>query len=317
MTSVTNDVLDNKTKTFQSHKTIVSNNEKIISTHADSLTEKLHNFIQLSQKTASSLEIEARQFRSLEQQSLAHHTQKVDEQFNIAQDLFQRIQSCDILEEKAVTSLQREFEAAHKSFKEETSSWGASLEMTCKTLCDKVASASTQQVTALQEAILALYSLLDTAVLDVQGFLKEERQALRAMKDLAETSTHGKVTHLKQQNEILAQMLVNERKDAEMAKSDLIQRVSGLLGEFMQKRDESLRESVESLQNSNVEAKALLISTFGQQVDIHQDAMQRNTNLDSGLGRSGAQAEEAREDATNVREQFDISSRVKLIYILL
>lgn len=302
MTSVNQLRVDNKAKIFHSHKTIVSNNEKIISAHADSLTEKLDEFIQLSQKTASTLEIEARQFRSSEQQSLAHHIQKADEQFIIAQDLFQRIQSCDVLEEKAVTSLQREFEAAHRSFKEETSSWGASLEMSCKTLCDKVASASTQQVTALQEAILALYSLLDTAVLDVQGFLKEERQALRAMKDLAESSTHEKVSHLKQQNEILAQMLVNERKDAETAKSDLIQRISGLLGEFMQKRDESLRESVESLQNSNVDAKALLISTFGQQVDIHQDAMQRNTNLDSGLGKSGAQAGEAREDATNVRE---------------
>ena len=248
---------------------------------------------------------------------MAHHIQKVDEQFNVAQDLFRRIQSCDVLEEKAVTSLQREFEATQKSFKEETSSWGASLEVTCKTLFDKVANASSQQVTALQEAILSLYSLLDTTVVDVQGFLKEERQALRAMKDLAETSTHENVSHLKQQNEILAQMLVNERKDAETAKSDLIQRVSGLLGEFMQKRDESLRGSVESLQNSNLEAKALLISTFGRQVDIHQDAMQRNTNLDSGLGRSGAQAEEAREDATNVREQFDMSSLVELIYIFL
>jgi kinesin family protein 11 len=184
--------------------------------------------------------------------------------------------------------------------------------MTCKTLCDKVASASSQQVTALREAILTLYSLLDTAVLDVQEFLKEERQALRAMKDLAETSTHENVSHLKQQNEILAQMLVNERKDAETAKSDLIQRVSGLLGEFMQKRDESLRGSVESLQNSNVEAKALLISTLGRQVDIHQNAMQRNTNLDSGLGRSGAKAEEAREDAADVREQLVISSQLNL-----
>ena len=285
--------------------------------HADSLAEKLHKFIQLSQKTTSSLEIEALHFRSSEQQSLEHHIQKVDEQFNIAQDLFQRIQSCDVLEEKAVASLQREFEAAHKSFKEETSSWGASLEMTCKALCDKVASASTQQVTALQEAILALYSLLDTTVLDVQGFLKEERQALRSMKDLAETSTHEKVSHLKQQNEILAQMLVNERKDAEAAKSDLIHRVSGLLGEFMQKRDESLKGSVESLQDSNMEAKALLVSTFGRQVDIHQDAMQRNTNLDSGLGRTGAEAEETREDATNVREQLDMSFRVELIYVFI
>jgi hypothetical protein len=39
----------------------------------------------------------------------------------------------------------------------------------------------------LQAPILSLYSLLETAVLDVQEFLKEERRALRAMKDLAET----------------------------------------------------------------------------------------------------------------------------------
>jgi hypothetical protein len=58
--------------------------------------------------------------------------------------------------------------------------------MTCKNLCDKVASVSTEQVTVLHEVILTLYPLLETAVLDVQEFLKEERRALQAMKDLAE-----------------------------------------------------------------------------------------------------------------------------------
>lgn len=299
---------DHKAKILHSQKTVVSDNEKIINAHTDSLTEKLHEFIQLSQKTTSSLQIETQHFRSSEQQALAHHIQKVDEQFSIAQELFQRIQSCDTLEEKAVTTLQREFRAAHKSFKEETSSWGASLETTCRALCDKAASASTQQVTVLQEAILALYSLVDATVRDVQGFLKDERHALRMMKDLTETSAHEKASHLKQQNKILAQMLVNERKEAEKAKSDLIQRISGLLGEFMQKRDDSLRESVESLQSSNVEAEVLLASTFGRQVDVHQDAIRRNTDLDSGLGRSSAQAKEARENATNVREQSGMSS---------
>ena len=302
---------------FHSHKTIVSDNEKIIKAHTDSLTEKLHELIQSSQKTISSLETETQQFRSSEQQALAYHIQKVDEQFKIAQDLFQRIQSFDTLEEKAVTTLQQEFGVAHKSFKEELSSWNASLETTCKTLCDKAVSASTQQVTVLQEAIFALYSLVDTTVRDVQGFLKEGRYSLRAMRDLTETSVHEKASHLKQQNEILAQMLVKERKDAEKAKSDLIQRVSGLLDEFMQKRDESLKGSVENLQNSNMEEKAVLVSTFGRQVDIHQDAMQRNTNLDNGLGRTGAQAEEIREDATNVRQQLDMNFRVALIYIFI
>lgn len=262
----------------------------------------------MSQATTSSLVTRTQQFGSSEQQSLAHHIQKVNEQFNITQNLFQHIQSCNALEEKAITTLQREFEAAHKSFKEETSSWGASLETTCKALCDKVVGASTQQITALQEVILALYSLVDTTVRDVQGFLKEERHALRAAKDLAETLAHEKSSHLKQQNEILAQMLVSERKEAEKAKSNLIQRVSDLLGEFMQKRDESLRQSVESLQDSNAEVEALLGSTSSRQVDIHQDAMRRNTNLDSELGRSGAQAKDTKENATNVREQSGISS---------
>lgn len=293
---------DHKTKIFHSHKTIVSENEKNITTHTDSLAETLHEFIQVSQKMAATLETETQQFRSSEQLAIGHHIQQVDEQFNITQDLFQRIQSHDVLEEKAVTTLQREFEAAHKSFKEETFSWGASLETTCKILCDKAGNASTQQITALQEAIFALHSLVDTTIRDVQGFLNEERQALRAMADLAETSAHKKVTHLKQQNEILAQMLINERKDAEKAKSNLIQRVSGLLGEFMEKRDESLRQSVESLQSSNAEVEALLASTLGRQVDLHRDAMRRNSNLDSELGRSGAQVKEARENATNVSE---------------
>ena len=49
-------------------------------------------------------------------------------------------------------------------------------------------------------------------------------------------------------------------------------------------------------------------------MDIHQEAMQRNTNLVSGLGRSGAKAEEARENALaangQLGEQLDISSQL-------
>jgi hypothetical protein len=114
--------------------------------------------------------------------------------------------------------------------------WGASLPVgvtACKNLCDKVASASTEQVTALHKVIFTLYSLLETAVLDVQEFLKEERRALRVMKleDLAEISTHENVSHLKQHNKILAQSHARCLSTKEKMKKRL-NRIK-LLGEFM------------------------------------------------------------------------------------
>ncbi|KAF8958085.1 SNF2 family N-terminal domain-containing protein [Flammula alnicola] len=69
--------------------------------------------------------------------------------------------------------------------------------------------------------------------------------------------------------QLLAHMLVSERENAEKAKGELLQRVSAILGEFMQQRDNHLKESIGNLQGSNKEVEDLLASMYQQQTKAH------------------------------------------------
>ena len=69
------------------------------------------------------------------------------------------------------------------------------------------------------------------------------------------------INHLKRQNDTLAKWVIDEWKSSEKAQADVLQRFSGLLGEFFQKRDESLQELIGNLQHSNTEVEDLLVST--------------------------------------------------------
>ncbi|KAF8163321.1 P-loop containing nucleoside triphosphate hydrolase protein [Crassisporium funariophilum] len=294
------DKLDRKDRALLSQKRAVSENEKLVHLHSESLAKLLTEFTQMSRQTTFNLELETKQFGVSEQMALTAHLQKVEEQFHKAEELFQQIQTCDLVEENTLATLQREFNTAHKSLKAETSSWVRSLEQTCERLCSDVIDTSTKQVTLLDEAITLLYSLVEGTLRETQKFLTDEHSALTEMKTLTEAAASQETLHLKRQNNALAQMLVNERKSAEKAKDELIQRVSGLLGDYTQKRDESLRECVGSLQRSNTEVEDLLTSTLERQSEVLGDMAIQNKDLREEIRGSSKQGLDIKTNSAKV-----------------
>ena len=105
--------------------------------------------------------------------------------------------------------------------------------------------------------------------------------------DLAKSLATEEINHLKRQNDTLAKWVIDERKSSEKAQADILHRFSRLLGEFLQKRDESLRESIGNLrlQRSNMEVEDLLASTCKRQAKDQDQMTDRNNEMFDHLQR--------------------------------
>jgi kinesin family protein 11 len=254
---------------------VVSENEKLISKLTNILTTKLSEFSQLLHDTRNNLEQETKEYQSSHALALENRIREISDHFDKAEELFKSIELGEVIEENSIAVLKRQIETTGEAFNTEISSWGNELAATCNRLCEDSATTNIEQITLLEESSTTLSSFIEKISQKIQVYLNTELSALDEIQALARNMVAKEMSSLQRQNEILAKMLVEERKNGEKAKNDLLQRVSGLLGDFMQKRDDSLKESIGNLQRSNKEVEDLLSSTYTQQVSAHEDMVIR------------------------------------------
>ena len=203
----------------------------------------------------------------------------INEHFNKAQDFFRQVEENVTTEDNVLRGLKDEIETASTSFKSEVLTWGKTLATSANRLCEEYATSSTAHINLLEESASVLHSLVEAIAKHVRTYLTNERSTISEAQSLSDTAAKQEMVHLKRQNEILAQMLVNERRHSEKAKADLLQQVSGMLGEFMQKRDDHLRDSIGNLQQSNKEVEEILASTHQRQTTIFDGLASENAQL--------------------------------------
>uniref|UniRef100_A0A8H7Y5S6 Kinesin motor domain-containing protein n=1 Tax=Psilocybe cubensis TaxID=181762 RepID=A0A8H7Y5S6_PSICU len=287
--------LDRKNNVFASNRRIVSENEELIRAYADALMKKLTELDQLMKSLRGNVEEENTMHLSSQQQAIIAQVEKVNVHFEGAQDLFQQIEKYEGAGERILSNFKDQLNKAYSSFTSEVSSWSEKATTECTQYSNNAMEIGIGQLDILEESISILTSLLNRISRDVQIYLHDERASLTELRKLAETSTAQELQYLQRQNEILAEMLINERKAADKAKNDLLQRVSGLLGDFLQQRDESLRESVGSLQRSNAEVTALLKATCERQSDLYNNLSTTNGELQSQMGQANEEGNEEKE----------------------
>jgi len=274
--------IPDRNKTLQlSNRLVVSENEKLISKLTNILTTKLAEFSQLLHETRNSLEQETKEYQSSHALALETRIREISDHFDKAQELFKRIECGEVIEENSIAVLKHQIETTGDAFNKEISSWGNELAATCNRLCEESATTNIEQITILEESSTTLSSFIESISQKIRAYLNTELSSLDEIQALARNLVAKEMSSLQRQNEILAKMLVEERKNGEKAKHDLLQRVSGLLGDFMQKRDDSLKESIGNLQRSNKEVEDLLNSTYAQQVSAHEGMVTRTRK--SGL----------------------------------
>lgn len=127
-----------------------------------------------------------------------------------------------------------------------------------------------------------------------------ERERNAEAKSIAESQAEEQIRRLKDQNAQLTRLLQHEKLKSERMKNELVERVSGLLNEYVADRDKSLEEAVVAITEENSQAESTLnglTDEYSRQVD---DVMKRNQELCTLIEKKGDQCKRLRDGAVKV-----------------
>ncbi|KAG1753481.1 P-loop containing nucleoside triphosphate hydrolase protein [Suillus lakei] len=289
--------LQRKNKTFTSNIKAVSSHGRSISSEVQSLSTKLDDFMKTAGHSTHTLRTEAKQFQTKEFEILTNHSERIDQQLQRIQDSLRIINAKDDVSAEALTAMQNAVKESQETMKSSFSAWSDTLRTTSQMICKELYAANQSNFTSLENALKAMGILVDSAVNQAIDFAKAEGESFSQAKSLVEDMSTAEVTRLEAQNALLVQIAEAEKVRSAKANDVLVQRISGLLGEFVASRDRDLREACGTVVDANVKHEEEL-SEFGQRHEqLVNEVVVRSSEAITSFERKGTEGKRTRDGA--------------------
>ncbi|KAG5638375.1 hypothetical protein H0H81_000386 [Sphagnurus paluster] len=243
--------LERKTTVLNSNSQTVLTESTNITQATRTLSQKLEEIAELSVQTLRKLHTETKQFQSKELEILSLDYSRIEKQLERLHRSILLIQTKDTFETDALTVAFNVMKDTHETFKTGFRSWGQRLTKICEDTSRNLELVGTDVFKSIETAFETMTTLIEAIVQEASDFFVAEGESIREARDLTAEVSRKEIRRLRQQNEALVNMLEAEQVKAEKAKDQLIQRVSGLLGDFTAERDRSLRDAVGVIQDGN------------------------------------------------------------------
>ncbi|KIY43413.1 kinesin-domain-containing protein [Fistulina hepatica ATCC 64428] len=243
--------------------TVLSSNNLALRTHGDALkisrdalSGKLDEFICISARSTRKIQAGANQFKSEQLEILSAQSARVDEQLKRLQVALDSIRGRDLEENHALQSAQETLQKGFETLQTGFGTWADDITVSCQTLHQELDTSFVRALEALETVFKNMAALFEGMVNDAMVYVEAERQSVLQVKSLAEKASGEEIARLTAQNEMLKEMVEQERVAGQKAKDELLQRVSGLIGDFVNERDQCLRNAVGQAVKSNRQAVA-------------------------------------------------------------
>lgn len=205
----------------------------------------------MASQLQNTIESQTHNFSETQANQIALASAQMEERFKALRQQFQDLASGDEAEDELFQNLQQSLEHAHSEFEEHLTSWSEGVKEQVRKTCGEATSVVTRHTSDIGKAVDSLQAALESISRQAKTFVEEQRQFVTEIKEYANSQAQAEIARLKKQNQLLNQLVVNERNKANAAKDDLMQRVTGLLDGFLQDRDESLKTAARGLQREN------------------------------------------------------------------
>ncbi|KAG1756753.1 P-loop containing nucleoside triphosphate hydrolase protein [Suillus paluster] len=289
--------LQRKNKTFTSNIKAVSSHGRSISSEVQSLSTKLEEFIKTAGHSTQTLRAEAKQFQTKELEILTSHSERIDQQLQRIQDSLRIINAKDDVSAEALAAMQNAVKESQETMKSSFSSWSDGLRTTSQTMCKELCAANQSNFASLENALKTMGTLVDSAVSQAIDFVKAEEESALQAKTLVDDMSRAKIVHLQAQNALLVQILEAEKVKSARASDELVQRVSGLLGDFVASRDHELREAFGAVAKGNAKSEEEF-GKFGQRHErLMNEATVRGSEAITLFERRGTEGKRTRDGA--------------------
>ncbi|KAK7020576.1 kinesin motor domain-containing protein [Favolaschia claudopus] len=158
-------------------------------------------------------------------------------------------------EAEALAAVQHALNETQENFRLGIAAWSGTLRQNCDMACSQANEVGMEVFGVVENAVNAMASIIQNVVKEACAMVDATRGSAAEAKELAADTATAELTRLRYQNELLTKLLDEEKLRGERAKDELLQRVSGLLGDFTKERDRGLREAVGIVQTANVKAE--------------------------------------------------------------
>ncbi|KAF8447950.1 P-loop containing nucleoside triphosphate hydrolase protein [Boletus edulis BED1] len=291
------DKIQRKAKTFSSNVKAVSSHGRSIASEVAALSVKLDDFMKTAGHMTENLRAEAKASLNKEQEIMTAHSERIDQQLQRIQDSLRVINAKDDASVEAIGIMQSAMRESQDTIKSSFTAWSDGLRRSSQALCNEVYTMSQSNFTALQGALIAMGSLIDTAVDEVLSFVKAEGELTLQARTITDEMSRAEISHLQTQNALLSRALEAEKIKSEKAKEELAQRISGLLGDFISARHQDLTEAFGVVVKGNARVEEEL-GKFGKRHErLIDHANARGAELSASFARKGVESKRLRDGA--------------------
>lgn len=301
--------LSRKAAVFNSNTKAVFSHSKTLSAEMQNFSSALEKFVHSASQSAATLRSDAEQHQTKELEALTNYSDRIGEQIRRVNETLQVIQAKDEASSEAVSVIESAINEAHQAIKTGFASWSETFRVSTFSMCTQIEKASLNGSQMVDKALKSMGSLIETIVREAQEHVEIERKSVLDTKVLADSAANDEIARLQEQNAHLADLLENERVKSERARDDLIQRISGLLGDFVVDRDRSLREAFTDITESNVKAEGAMASFIGEHVNRVEGVVVRGLEWSAGLEKKGGEGKRLRDGA--LKSLGGVNSTVK------
>ncbi|KAG2020259.1 kinesin [Coprinopsis cinerea AmutBmut pab1-1] len=257
--------LERKNAVLSSNRRTVNKYGKETLSSANSVSTSIDTYVSAAADVHHNLANKAEEIIASESESLSNNLQALEKQGDANRHLFQRMAEDDEAETRVFAALEQDLQKVHSAFEMELTTWRTTVKDALQVSCGEIGAAVEKHNVVIEQSVDALQAALDDIVRRAKQYLQEQRHIIAEMKESADSHAASEIARLKKENEWLSKLVDKERKQAEASKDNLIQRISGLLGNFLDERDASLRASVKDIQQKHDQHAESSGAYFAQQ----------------------------------------------------
>ena len=290
---------------------------KSLTSETQKFSAELDVFIRNATQGLAKLRSDEEQYQAKELQNLAGLTGRINDQIQRVQDVMASLQAKEETSGEALKGAQMAVKEAHDSIRAVFSLWSDKLEQSTLSLridleksstngfqavCIAPTLSITHVMTRLQveKALNSIAVLIQSVIHETQEYMTVERKHSAEAKLIAESRAEEQIRHLTEQNAQLTRLLQHEKSKSERMKNDLVERVSGLLNEFVAERDKSLEEAFTRIKQENGQVESTLNGFTEEYSRRADDVVKRNQELGNSLEKKGEQCKRLRDGAFKV-----------------
>ncbi|KAH8833599.1 P-loop containing nucleoside triphosphate hydrolase protein [Flagelloscypha sp. PMI_526] len=254
------------------------------------LTQSLDHFAEASSSKASQLSVQLGNFRQTNTNTLQSRSTEIETRLRNLLTSVEAIQSKDAVESSALERILSVLQDTHTAFTTLISNWSNTLSSTADNTAVEVEHLATAGLAEMRQALINTSTIVDEMVTELNAYAVSVQASSESSRSLTSSHAQQEIARLKEQNVRLEQLVSDERVRGERMRDDVVQRVNGMLSEFLTEKDRRLRESigyevaqnVEDVQSLGTLSKAqhdIVEGISSQSVTVQQGAKKRNGEM--------------------------------------